>query len=212
MSDRFACPHCDHHHRWKADFAGKRAKCKCGQIITVPNEPLPLDEPLAVESLPAPEAVPAAHACPSCGVSLDPGAVLCISCGYNLQTGQQVGTAVEEPIAAPAPSASRRGGFPIPHRAKIDEATTPEEQASNWKGWGTIIVGVLIFAYGLYEYYDIKSWEESGASGGKKVHKWVKLGYDMGGAGGVLILFLILAAIVIVVGFLQVRGKLTSRR
>ena len=35
--DMFACDGCGKQYRWKAELAGKRVKCKCGQVVRVPD-------------------------------------------------------------------------------------------------------------------------------------------------------------------------------
>src|SRR5438552_17401640 len=35
---RFSCDGCGKTYAWKAELAGKRVKCKCGQAMTVPSE------------------------------------------------------------------------------------------------------------------------------------------------------------------------------
>src|SRR5580698_3774716 len=37
-STTFACQSCGKQHKWKLELAGKRGKCKCGNVITVPAE------------------------------------------------------------------------------------------------------------------------------------------------------------------------------
>jgi len=32
---RFSCDGCNRSYTWKAELAGKRVKCKCGQVMTV---------------------------------------------------------------------------------------------------------------------------------------------------------------------------------
>ncbi len=40
-SSKFACAGCGRKHVWKKELAGKRGKCKCGQVMIVPAEPEP---------------------------------------------------------------------------------------------------------------------------------------------------------------------------
>ena len=39
----FSCGSCGRKHPWKKQLAGRQGKCKCGQILTVPSEPDPVD-------------------------------------------------------------------------------------------------------------------------------------------------------------------------
>ncbi|HEY0008025.1 MAG TPA: hypothetical protein VGB55_04820 [Tepidisphaeraceae bacterium] len=51
----FVCPQCLKQHPWKSEWAGKQAKCPCGQMITVPPEP---DEPDLMYDLAIPAGPP----------------------------------------------------------------------------------------------------------------------------------------------------------
>ena len=42
---KFTCSACGRQYPWKAEIAGRAAKCKCGQALTVP--PMPDPEPEA---------------------------------------------------------------------------------------------------------------------------------------------------------------------
>lgn len=109
---KFSCDACGKSYGWKAELAGRRVKCKCGGVMTVPAS-----DPAAVEDAPLPppdfedlyalaDGTPVAEAvtppaftrgggggggdCPSCGARVNDGAVLCVSCGTNLKTGKKV--------------------------------------------------------------------------------------------------------------------------
>src|SRR5690554_2781451 len=94
-SSTFSCESCGKSYAWKPELAGKKAKCKCGAMITVPQRP-PADESDAlydlVEDDPPARTQPvrpiaaagAARAsaaaqgasgqrCPSCGAGMQPG-------------------------------------------------------------------------------------------------------------------------------------------
>jgi len=115
-SGKFSCDGCGKSYAWKAELAGRRVKCKCGHVVTVPAEdpalalaqadadaaPQPGFDDLYALAEGAPVAAvavtPAAYArsgggtCPSCGAGLAAGAVLCVSCGTNLKSGKKVKT------------------------------------------------------------------------------------------------------------------------
>src|SRR5437762_5204437 len=38
-ANKFACEGCGRKYTWKNELAGRRVKCKCGQVMTVPAEP-----------------------------------------------------------------------------------------------------------------------------------------------------------------------------
>src|SRR3977135_2812400 len=59
-TSHFACPSCGGKKVWKPQLAGKRAKCSCGQVITVPAQaPGQREEVAPSAPAPAPSAVPA---------------------------------------------------------------------------------------------------------------------------------------------------------
>lgn len=130
MSDyQFSCPACNRSFTWKPELAGKKAKCTCGNNLTVPAEP-PEDlvdmapEP-ATPQTPAPQeatsAGPQRATCPSCGQSLEPKAILCFACGYNLRTGGKTAAQTSTPVATPATPAPARA----PARTRQPSAPTP---------------------------------------------------------------------------------------
>src|SRR3954468_20878395 len=64
MSDvataRFSCTGCGKSYAWKPEIAGKRVKCKCGTVITVPQtNPVEQQEPEDLYDI-APDEAPAA--------------------------------------------------------------------------------------------------------------------------------------------------------
>ena len=122
---KFSCSACGRQYPWKAEIAGRSAKCKCGQALTVPAtadaEPDPdvidfadleaagTGRPVAAGPM-AEAGVDGGYRCPSCSTDLAPGALLCTSCGYNLKTGSrmqtQMGGGPDRPVAATAKGAA----------------------------------------------------------------------------------------------------------
>src|SRR5688572_14501679 len=49
---KFSCDACGTEFRWKPEIVGKKAKCKCGAVIEVPEHPtlVPLEEPAEDEA------------------------------------------------------------------------------------------------------------------------------------------------------------------
>ena len=65
----FHCAHCNRSFTWKAELAGKKGKCSCGQLLTIPtappSPPPPVEEEIDFDKLydiavPPPDAKPAA--------------------------------------------------------------------------------------------------------------------------------------------------------
>jgi hypothetical protein len=139
MAATFNCQACGKSYNWKPELAGKKAKCKCGAMITVPQS-LKADEPdldsmydLVEDDAPKPKQrvapiapIAAAGAggvatapaqqtgmrCPSCGSGMQPGAMLCVTCGFNLKTGKKMGTAFGGAGAPPAIARPAPGTMP----------------------------------------------------------------------------------------------------
>lgn len=66
ISDTFSCGQCGKSYPWKASIAGKKAKCACGQVLTVPQSP-PMQDDGGLYDIgePAPAPAPAAHPMPA---------------------------------------------------------------------------------------------------------------------------------------------------
>jgi len=147
------CPNCSKSYPWKPDLAGKRVRCKCGELIEVPaNAPKAevdelydlADEPDAKASHPAltdlqSAATTAAVAvdesrqfpCPYCGEMLEPGSTMCVFCGSALQG-----------VAKPAPiQAAMQAAPPVATRPVVMRAPTHQEQQNKLK---LIIAGVAV--------------------------------------------------------------------
>lgn len=127
MSSIIACSGCGNRYKATDKLAGKRLRCKCGEIIKVPGpRPAPhvapaglvLPEELDLSSasglLSASGFIPEANAnpCPSCSASMLAGAVLCTACGFNTTTGKKVSGVkdkkakqpVKQPVKQPEPT------------------------------------------------------------------------------------------------------------
>ena len=100
------CTACDRQYRWKQELAGRKMKCKCGEVVVMPNQPDDIDDLYTMAGLES-SASPQKTNCDSCGTRIKPGAAICINCGYNLKTGDVVVTAINAPATgqgAPAPA------------------------------------------------------------------------------------------------------------
>lgn len=99
-TDQFLCEGCGRSYRWKPELAGKRVKCKCGQVMTAPELLAPAMAEVEVEEdlyalagdkpklkqrhkQMLPEGT---EHCPACDAFLVIGARICVQCGYDLVT------------------------------------------------------------------------------------------------------------------------------
>lgn len=135
--------------------------------------------------------------CPSCGADLPRGARLCVECGYNLETGEQLGMAATGATAAPAKASTK---------AAADD--DPEMKAFRWKGLLWIGAGILIIAYGAWQYFDLAHMERTGGDLSFLARKTRRI-YEMFGKLGVLGSAVFTGLISIGIGVLQYMGKFT---
>ena len=102
MAQAIKCSSCGKSYPFKPELAGRKVKCKCGQVITVPAAPKATEpdslydlapDPTAPASRPShqtvmPRSGDDAVRCPSCEGPLEAGSVICVQCGFNLKTGE----------------------------------------------------------------------------------------------------------------------------
>lgn len=118
---KFACEGCGKSYSWKPELAGKKVRCKCGNVMVVPSVAPAHDSPPALDDMyelagdkeekarRTPQATDRGGLrCPSCQSDVEPGAVICLACGLNFKTGKKMQTTVGGPDVAPARSAPAR--------------------------------------------------------------------------------------------------------
>src|SRR5947199_8749342 len=130
----FSCDSCGKQYAWKPELAGKKAKCKCGAVLSIPAQPqmarAAARAPVAVAAA-APVEESAAYRCPACKSDLNPGTAVCVNCGYDLRTGQYVSTQVDtgdDGEAAPAPKKKKK------KKAAAAGGATGKPSATGWVG------------------------------------------------------------------------------
>ena len=202
---KFACPSCGKEFRWKREIAGKRAKCKCGATVQVPaSDPAKSPAPAAPDeqsfddlyALAATEAeqagahqraAPAPPAAPTLSYAPPPSA----------------------PMHTPAPIFTP-SGVPMPRRAKIDNTPSSLDWWHNfWRGIGYAFLGLLICAYGVFEFFSLTQIEARGG-GRHRMRIWIWLIYMVGGRWAVLIVIGGLGVLVVLAGVLAMFGKLDT--
>lgn len=114
-----ACPQCGKQYRWKAELAGKKVRCRCGEKFRI-AEPSPAaaadtyelsagsgaGSPLA-DVLPrqSDQARSTERRCPNCNTKISDQAVICINCGTDTRTGEKTRVAQGEVAVAGNPGA-----------------------------------------------------------------------------------------------------------
>jgi hypothetical protein len=199
---KFKCTSCGREFRWRADIAGKKAKCKCGATVQVPAaDPGPAAAPKAAAA-----ATPSRPPPPPAEESFyDVYALAAAEAEQAAATSQ----ANEAPLnyAAPAAPPPPRttftpSGAPIPKRAKWDNTpSTFERWTQVWRGLGYALLGLLFCAYAYYEFWSL---------GARRRHRtwfliWIL--YMIGGRWAVLVVIGGMGLLMVLVGILAVFGK-----
>jgi hypothetical protein len=104
-----SCSMCNRQYNWKPELAGRRVKCKCGNVIAVPEAPVeevPAEDDtydvsgVDLSDLPPPP-VESGYRCPSCREPMEPGTPQCPSCGFSLKPAKRTSGASAAAAAAP---------------------------------------------------------------------------------------------------------------
>ena len=114
---KFSCSSCGKSYKWKPEFAGRKVKCKCGNVMTAPAAPPAADEPeldalyaLADEGKQAAVAAPPSIRCPSCRSELEVCSTLCAQCGFDLKSGKRATASKPRGGGGVAPAGAGAGG------------------------------------------------------------------------------------------------------
>lgn len=174
MSSKVACPSCGKGYRWKPDLAGRKVKCKCGEIFRMADASPDASEPPGTTELSdgydlhdshlgahdvkakAPQASASTATggghgkCPSCNQALKPGAVICINCGFNLKSGTKVTTAVGKPVTGDLPD-SVAGKALTGGTSKIAKALEDREDDTPAPLWKDLFLplGLIVLGIGM---------------------------------------------------------------
>ena len=156
QSNSISCPFCNRQYNWKPELAGRRVKCKCGNVIAVPDA-APSEESaddiygvgeVDLSDLPPPP-VASGYRCPSCRNPMEPGTRQCPNCGFDVKSGQKGAVASKTAGAAAAAAAAPRAiGYASAKRvdaAKEMEKKNLIKQAILFVG-AIVLVGGAIFA------------------------------------------------------------------
>lgn len=161
---------CGKQYSWKPELAGKRAKCKCGQVVAFPAQ-----DPSLPELPPVPE-------------------------GF-----EDAATGVDVPPPPPPPPVT-------PVRGGITDSTGGGGRTGfhfNWRAALTVLGGLAIAAFGVFQYVDITRKEQAGSRVTFRGRKGgiISLLYGIGGKWAVVGLFVLIGGAMVVGGVVVMVGK-----
>ena len=160
---KIECAACKRRYAWKPELAGKRVKCKCGEPIQVPTEPVP-----EIEEAP-----------PDFG-----------SLEFELAAAQTASETKAEPPALVARAATSRPR-PKPVATPVQSSAAPVKVKLSDRWWFLLGMGVFMFPMAFYEFSHLNDLETHGGS--VYVGQYEYLMYKIAGKWGVLIFFLLVS-------------------
>jgi hypothetical protein len=185
MAGSVACASCGKEYRWKPEFAGKRAKCKCGGVVSFPKA-----DPVA----PPPPPPPPPSDVPE---------------GF-----EDFGIAEDAPPPPPPPIPGRRPAAAAPAAAGGFKDSTAKSSSRggfhwNWRAALNVLVGLGIVAFGIFEFLSISQTEAAGDEVvfGRR-NRWLRTVYAIGGKWAVLAFFVIVGICFIGGAILKMMGKI----
>ncbi len=182
MAGKVTCA-CGKQYSWKPELAGKRAKCKCGAVVSFPATD------------------PAASAAPE---GFD---------AFGLAGDDAPPPPPPPPVGGdvpPPPPTTAYGNLP---RGKIASGATGKKAGFNWKAALNLLIGLGIAAFGIYMFNDIAATEKAGKTvnigRGRRgwVLQWI---YNVAGKWGVVALFVLVGLMFIGGAIMVMMGKSTG--
>jgi hypothetical protein len=189
MAGKITCA-CGKQYAWKPELAGKRAKCKCGAVVKIPAE----DPAMSAASPPPPPPPPVPE----------------------IPEGFEDSYSMADDVPPPVPT-SRRSS-PAGVASSFAPAATASAGAStgggmkfqfNWRAALTVLGGLAIIAFGVFEFLDITHKEQRGEEVVFRGRRsgWLTILYSIGGRWGVVGLFAVVGLSMIVGAVLVMLGK-----
>ena len=187
----FTCDACGRKFRWKAELAGRKARCKCGGVIDIPPQP-----PAVHRAYVDPPIVDAPSDSPA------PSDLLNANRPGPIGVDSQVELA-PAPAPAPAPSAP-----PVEAAEARDEASSGSAPGKG--AIGTIIAGVAFIGLGIWQLLDP---HDPNDTGGRRRFFRMVLGwvYSLAGNTGVVVLLVGLGLLLIAAGVYSLRAGRSDR-
>jgi len=154
----FSCSTCKKQYKWKPEFAGKKVKCKCGNVMTAPQKPpvagedddagmydLAEDTPAAKPAAAAPGIAPRAPAAPTARKAAPVAA----------KAGARVGAVVAPPASSGAPKSPMLGYASMAKKAdpETDEAERKGAILDLYVPAGLVVIGLVaaVFQYTQFD-------------------------------------------------------------
>jgi hypothetical protein len=192
MAEAVTCAGCGKEYRWKPELAGKRAKCKCGGVVSFPKA-----DPAAAAAAPPPPPPPI----PDVPEGFE---------DYGMAADAPPPPPPPPPIpgrrpaAAAAPTAPATGGF------KDSTASGGAGFHWNWKAALNVLIGLGLIGFGFVEFAHIGQLEarhETVHFTGRRSF-YLTIMYQIGGRIGVLGFFVIAGILFIGGAVLVMMGKI----
>jgi len=140
MAEQITCTGCGKAYRVKPELAGKKVKCKCGEVFEMPASPRaegdeigdlemaaapePTKPAKPTKAAPPPDVQPA-QSCPNCQAACEADAVLCVNCGFNLKTGTKLNTTEQTGPRLDADDLRQRDQADLQRRHLMQERIVP---------------------------------------------------------------------------------------
>jgi hypothetical protein len=186
MAGTVACAGCGKEYRWKPELAGKRAKCKCGGVVSFPKE-----DPVAPPPPPLPD-VP-----------------------EGFEDYAMAADAPPPPPPPPPIPGRRPAAAAAPATGGIKDSTAKSSGGGvsfhwNWKAALNVLIGLGLIVIGFVEFIDIAHREAAGETivfRGRR-SGYLTIMYAIGGRFGVLGLFALAGLLFIGGAVLTFMGKI----
>jgi hypothetical protein len=136
---KFACGSCGAKYTWKAELAGRKVQCRCGQVMIAPEVP-PGGAIAAPRPAKAPSPAPARPAPARAAAEASPA--------FDDIDEADDGAAEDE--SAPMPARPGQAAGTTRRRASAGSSES-SGSADTWKWWYYIVAGALIGAYSIFE-------------------------------------------------------------
>ena len=174
---KFNCTQCGREFTWKPEIAGRKAKCKCGSIITVPKTaPVP----------PAPEPEPEVD-------------------DFDIPDDAEPVQAAPMPAAA-APAKGKRMPSAAAAIASEIASRHVGDDDDSWKWWYYVLAGLAMVPVAGYQYFRLMDYEK-GEESRIGLKSFERMLYGIFGKWGVVGFLLAIGAVCITIGLYKWKGQ-----